>query len=149
MAADSTAIKGWKVINGLLITGSLWQNEDRGTSLLLHSPKKRGGIEQTFPTKKGQRYRVSFSLAANPNNGNWPPELTKTGIQVSAAGKTRQFPFDCAGKTPSNMGWVTREWEFVATGDQTTLAFATTETDGGFWHGPTLDNVRVVAIQGK
>ena len=142
----STAIKGWKVTGSLLVTGSLWEHAEGSNSLLLHSPDRRGGIEQTFATKKGQRYRVSFALAANPNKGRWKPEETATAIRVSAAGKSQAYAFDCKEKLPDNMGWTVEEWEFVATGDTTTLAFTTEETDRGFWHGPALDDVWVEAV---
>ncbi len=139
--AGSTDIKGWKVINSvLIITG--WEHVDGKQCLLLHGPDKRGGVEQTFKTTKGQRYRVSFSLSANPNNGRWPPELAATAIEVRAAGQTKQFAFDTTGKMPDCMGWVTREWEFGATDDHTTLAFSVAEAKQNFWHGPMLDNVR-------
>jgi hypothetical protein len=64
-------------------------------------------------------------------------------------GKTKQFSFDCTGKMPYNMGWTTKEWEFEAADVQTTLAFSAAKVGGNYWHGPTLDNVRVVAAQGK
>jgi hypothetical protein len=44
------------------------------------------------------------------------------------------------------MGRVTKQWEFQGTADQTTLAFATAETNGGFWHGPALDNLHFLAV---
>jgi choice-of-anchor C domain-containing protein len=140
----STAITGWKVNNSvLLLTG--WQHADGNRSLLLQGETTRGEIEQAFKTTKGQRYRVSFALAANPNAGRWPPEMTRAGIEVRAAGKSQTFTFDCTGKMEYDMGWVTRTWEFEATEAHTTLAFAATAVKG-FWFGPALDNVRVWAV---
>ncbi len=44
-------------------------------------------------------------------------------MEVSAAGKAQDYSFDSTGKTTSDMGWVTKEWEFEAVADQTTLEF--------------------------
>jgi choice-of-anchor C domain-containing protein len=144
----STALKGWKVTGSVLLDRADWEHAEGVRSILLHSPGHQGGIEQTFATTKGQRYRVSFALSANPNLGRWGKDETATAVRVGAAGKSQRFDFDCAGRMPYDMGWATKAWEFEATGDETTLRFATEETNKGYWHGPALDDVRVWAVPG-
>jgi choice-of-anchor C domain-containing protein len=137
----SDAIKGWRVTRGQIdYIERDWKAADGQRSLDLHGSPGHGGIEQTFKTKKGERYRVTFSLAGNPGS-----EVPVKRIAVSAAGKSHEFIFDSTGKTADNMGWVTKEWEFNADAEETSLEIRTLETMDPF-RGPALDNVRVVAI---
>jgi choice-of-anchor C domain-containing protein len=135
----STAIKGWEVTQGDIdyINASYWQAAEGRRSLDMNGAQP-GAIAQTFKTKKGQKYRVTFSLAGNPDGG--PAEKK---IQVSAAGKKAEFTFDGTGKARDAMGWVTKTWDFTADADMTTLEFASL-IDGNA--GPALDNVVVVAL---
>src|SRR5947207_4543188 len=64
---DSTDIKGWTVTRAQIdYIGNYWQHAKGEHSLDLHGSPGIGGIQQTFKTKKGQKYRVSFALAGNP-----------------------------------------------------------------------------------
>src|SRR5262249_24519791 len=64
---DSTDIKGWTVTRGQIdYIGSFWPAADGKRSLDLHGSPGFGGVSQTFPTVKGQKYRVTFALAGNP-----------------------------------------------------------------------------------
>jgi choice-of-anchor C domain-containing protein len=138
----STDIKGWKVIRGQIdYIGSYWKSADGQRSLDLHGSPGFGGVSQTFKTKKGQKYRVTFSMAGNPEGG---PDEKKLG--VSAAGKKAEFTFDAAGKTKDDMGWATKTWDFTATDDETTLEIYTLLTENDAC-GPTLDNVAVRALK--
>src|SRR5947209_10953366 len=67
---DSTDIKGWKVTRVQIdYIGTYWQHAQGEHSLDLHGSPGIGGISQTFKTKKGQKYRVTFMLAGNPEGG--------------------------------------------------------------------------------
>jgi len=137
----STDIKGWTVTRGQLsYIGTYWQHADGKRSLDMHGGPGFGGIKQAFKTKKGQKYRVTFSLAGNPLGQN-----PKKDLGVSAAGKEEKFVFDTTDKTVKDMGWSTQVWDFVATGDETTLEFRTLMTDDGDC-GPALDKVSVKPI---
>jgi choice-of-anchor C domain-containing protein len=137
----ATDIKGWTVTRGQLsYIGSYWQHADGKRSLDMHGGPGFGGIKQAFKTKKGQKYRVTFSLAGNPLGKNPKKELG-----VSAAGKEEKFVFDATDKTIKDMGWTTQVWDFVATGDETTLEFRTLMTDDGDC-GPALDKVSVKPV---
>jgi choice-of-anchor C domain-containing protein len=136
---DSTALKGWVVTDGNIdVVDSYWKAADGKRSLDMNG-STAGAVSQTFRTKKGQKYRVRFALAGNP--GEAPMEKK---LQVSAGGKTTEFTFDITGKTRTDMGWVTKTWEFTAEADETTLQFMSL-TEG--CSGPALDDVVVVAIR--
>jgi choice-of-anchor C domain-containing protein len=136
---DSTAIKGWVVTQGDidLLDSAYWQAAEGKRSLDMNGVTA-GGIAQTFKTKKGQKYRVTFALAGNPG------EPAEKRLQVSAAGKKMEFTFDATGKTVTDMGWVTKMWDFTAEGDETTLEFMSLIEGNA---GPALDDVMVVPIE--
>jgi choice-of-anchor C domain-containing protein len=139
----STALTGWVVSQGNInvIASAFWKAADGKRSLDLNGSMP-GAISQTFKTKKGQKYRVRFALAGNTRPG--PTAPTEKTLQVGAAGKKTEFTFDTTGKTPDDMGWVNKTWEFTAEADETTLEFLSL-TEGG--DGPALDDVVVVAIR--
>ena len=138
----STEIKGWTVTRGQIdYVGSYWQAADGTHSIDLQgSTGTIGGIKQTFPTTKGQKYRVTFALAGNPDKGP-----TEKILEVNAADQTKTFTFDITGKTRQDMGWVTVTWEFTAKDDMTTLEFYAPRTEPSGW-GPVIDNVSVVSV---
>jgi choice-of-anchor C domain-containing protein len=137
----STALPGWTVTRGpVRFVAALWRPDHGKRSLDLHGSSGRGGVAQTFQTVKGQRYRVTFSLAGSPGS---KPAVKR--VAVAAAGRRQQFDFDTAGKSPQAMGWSTKTWLFEAVAPQTTLEIYTPE-DQGRYAGPALDNVRVVPV---
>lgn len=77
-----------------------------------------GGVRQTVPTKPDECYMVAFDLAGNPEVGPFVQLL-----RVDIDGCQREFAFDPAGKTASNLGWTTQHVVFVAGGERTTLTF--------------------------
>jgi choice-of-anchor C domain-containing protein len=132
----STDIKGWKVTRGQIdLIGTFWTSADGKRSLDLHGSPGYGGVEQTFKTRKGAKYKVELQLAATPGAG-------ERGIWVEAAGDKKKFEADSKDGTPEKMNWVKVEWEFTATGDQTTLEIYTTEM-GDDLRGPAVDQVSV------
>lgn len=140
--AGATDIKGWTVTKGQLsYIGSYWQHADGKRSLDMHGGPGFGGIKQSFATKKGQKYRVTFSLAGNPLG-----TVHEKKLGVRAAGKEEQFVFDTSEKTITDMGWTTQVWDFVATDKETTLEFVTLMTEDPNC-GPALDNVIVTEVK--
>lgn len=136
--AGSTAITGWTVSQGTIdYKGTYWQASEGSRSLDL-SGGNAGGIQQTFNTTDGETYRVTFDLAGNPG-GN--PTIKE--MRVSGGGSSADFSFDITGNSFSNMGWVSKSWDFTATGTTTTLSFLNL-VDTAF--GPVLDNVSVIAL---
>jgi choice-of-anchor C domain-containing protein len=139
--AGSTAVPGWTVTRGQIdCIGSDWKAAEGTRSIDLHGSPGHGGIEQTFKTTKGRRYRVTFALSGSPDC-----EMPSKRIAVSAAGQSSVFSFDSTGKARDNMGWVTKEWKFNAVADQTTLEFYTMEKKDPV-KGPAIDNVRVEVV---
>jgi choice-of-anchor C domain-containing protein len=104
----SKAIKGWVVTRGQIdVVGSHWPAADGKRSLDLHGSPGLGGVKQTFATRKGQKYRVTFSFAGNPEGA-----VAEKKMGVSAAGQKDEFTFDTSGKKLDDVGWVTKKWEF-------------------------------------
>ncbi len=136
--AVSTAITGWTVSQGSIdYIGTLWQASNGSRSLDL-SGENAGGIQQTFNTTVGKTYRVTFDLA-----GNTFTSPTIKDMRVSAGGSSADFSFDTTGKSNSNMGWLSKSWDFTANSTTTTLEFISLTNS---FAGPALDNVSVIAL---
>jgi choice-of-anchor C domain-containing protein len=132
----SKDIKGWTVTRGQIdLIGTFWASADGKRSLDLHGSPGYGGVEQTFKTRKGTRYKVELQLAATPGVG-------ERGIWVAAAGDKKQFDVDSGDGTKEKLSWKKVTWEFTATGDETTLEIYTTEKGDDF-QGPAIDDVVV------
>jgi choice-of-anchor C domain-containing protein len=137
---DSTDIKGWVVTRGQIdYVGAYWKAADGKRSLDLHGSPGLGGVKQTIKTKKGQKYKVTFSLAINPDSA-----VRKKKLAVQAGERKETFVIEATGNTVTEMGWEKKEWTFTADGDETVLEFYTLETEDPNC-GPALDNVAVVA----
>lgn len=102
-------------------------------------PYVRGGIAQTFATKPGARYRVTFDLAGNPNQ---LPRVKP--FSVSAAGQSAELSFDATGRNARNMGWQKTTWTFTAKEPNTTLEFRSLTASPHTGYGAAIDNVAVV-----
>ncbi|AUY52368.1 choice-of-anchor C family protein [Streptomyces sp. CB01881] len=136
LAAGQT-IGPWRVTAGSvdLIGAGYWQAAEGDQSVDL-TGTGAGAVAQTFTTTPGATYTVSYSIAGNPNNG----PVVKTGRALVDGQDFQDFSFDTTGKSAANMGYVTRQFTFVATNASTTLAFAGTTAGNA---GPVLDNVQV------
>jgi choice-of-anchor C domain-containing protein len=132
------SIGAWQVSQGdvHLIGAGFWQAADGGQSVDLDGSAVQGGVAQEFTTVPLLKYKVRYKLAGNVDQG---PTI-KTG-QVLANGNVLQnFSFDITGKTRANMGYVSKETHFVATGLSSTLTFRSTTGSG---YGPVIDKVTV------
>jgi choice-of-anchor C domain-containing protein len=138
---DSKEIKDWVVTRGQIdYVGSLWKAADGKRCLDLHGSPGLGGVKQTIKTKKGQKYKVTFSLAVNPDSA-----VRKKKLAVRAGDRKETFVIEATGNSGAAMGWEAKEWVFTADGDETELEFYTLETEDPNC-GPALDNVAVVAV---
>ncbi|NCR42227.1 MAG: choice-of-anchor C family protein [Microcystis aeruginosa W13-11] len=135
--AVSTVITGWTFSQGTIDYGTGWQASEGARSIDLQGLAS-GTIEQAFNTTIGATYRVTFDLAGNPN-GN--PTIKE--MRVSAGGNSADFSFDITGKSNSNMGWLSKSWDFTANSTTTTLEFIGL---GNSDAGAALDNVSVIAV---
>ncbi|MEU1806324.1 choice-of-anchor C family protein [Streptomyces sp. NPDC019937] len=131
------SIGPWKVTGGNvdLIGAGFWQAAEGDQSVDLNGGDA-GTVSQTFTTVPGKRYTVTYSLAGNPAGG----PAVRTGKVLVDGQNFQDFTFDVTGKTATNMGYVTHEVSFVATGATTTLAFASTVSGA---YGPVIDDVSV------
>ena len=134
----SKDIFGWDIIRGGIDYVRDLQTPADGNSYLdLNGTPGVGGVAQSFDTKVGQQYLVTFDLAAHPSG------LLQT-MRVSAAGQSADFYFQ-SKSDPSNLGWQALTWEFTAISRQTTLELYSLQT-GYQFGGPALDGVVVTAI---
>ncbi|HEX4703857.1 MAG TPA: choice-of-anchor C family protein [Pseudonocardiaceae bacterium] len=131
------SIGAWTVTTGNvdLIGDGFWQASDGVQSLDLNGDEA-GGVSQTFATTPLFAYEVSYELAGNPVD----LPIIKTGQAIVNGQVAQNFSFDITGKTEANMGYVHREFAFLATGGSTTLEFLSTN-GGGF--GPVIDDVQI------
>ncbi|MFF2078885.1 choice-of-anchor C family protein [Kitasatospora sp. NPDC058162] len=131
------SIGPWQVTSGSvdLIGAGFWQAAEGDQSVDLNGADS-GTIAQTFTTTPGATYSVSYALAGNPGGG---PAL-RTGRVLIDGQDFQDFSFDVTGKTRAAMGYVGRQFSFVAYNSSTTLTFEST-VRGPF--GPVLDDVRV------
>lgn len=131
------SIGPWKVTGGAvdLIGAGFWQAAEGDQSVDLNGSQP-GAIAQTFATTAGQRYTVTYSLAANPEGG----PAVKTGRVLLDGQNIQDFSFDSTGRTRPAMGYVTRQVTFVAGAASTTIGFASTVAGA---YGPVIDDVRV------
>lgn len=132
----SEAIKGWKVTRAQIdIVGTFFVAFQGKRCVDLHGSPGYGGIEQTFKTKKGTKYRVELQLAATPGAG-------ERGIWVEAAGEKKEFIVNSGDGTTQKLKWSKVSWEFTATGSETTLEIYT-NGKGDAEQGPVIDDVSV------
>jgi choice-of-anchor C domain-containing protein len=140
--SPSTEITGWTVSGDSVdYIGSYWQAAS-GTHSIDLDGNGQGGLSAstTFNVVMGVTYQVQFAMAGNPDG----PPLTKA-LTASAGGVSQVFSFVVTpSDTHSNMGWVTKSFDFTAAATgTTTLSFASNVA--GFY-GPALDNVIVTAV---
>jgi choice-of-anchor C domain-containing protein len=138
-AKGSTAIPGWIVTMGTVdVLGSAWHDPDGdGRSIDLDGTRGPGAIAQAFATVPGVKYKVTFSLASNPQCGPLVKRLT-----VTVGSVTKRYTFSSAKASTSAMSWIEPTFPFVATAKTSTLTFTSTDPAGSLC-GPAIDSVSV------
>jgi choice-of-anchor C domain-containing protein len=139
-SVDSTSITGWTIDTGNIdYIGTRWTAGDGDRCLDLNGVSA-GSISQTVSCLvTGATYRLTFLLAGNPEAGAG----VKT-LRLTAAGSSQDYTFDSSGKSTSNLGWVTRTFDFVPTSTSVVITFASQSTGFG---GPALDHVSLKIVQ--
>ena len=134
-AGGDSGIDSWLItLETIDYIGTLWTASDGVRSLDMNG-NTGGAISQTFPTVEGHRYKVTFDAAANPF-------VTMT-LQVSVAGKTKDFVLEATGIPEEFPIWVEQSLTFIA-GASTSFSTLTITSLGTGPGGPALDNVKVV-----
>jgi choice-of-anchor C domain-containing protein len=141
LSAGSTAIEGWTVTgHSVDWIYDYWVPSDGSYSIDLNGLGLGGLTASTLlSTSVGQVYRVSFDMAGNTDG---LPQ-TKTLLVTVDSFLPVSFTFDTAGKSRTNMGWVTNTFTFTATSTTTSLSFASGSGGPDPFYGAALDNVRV------
>ncbi|NLF73029.1 MAG: choice-of-anchor C family protein [Candidatus Anammoximicrobium sp.] len=134
LGAGNTTVTGWQVRQAVDWIGSAWTASEGQRSIDLNATAA-GAIAQTLITEPGRWYRVQFALAGNPLND---PGL-KT-LRVTAGDEAAEFTFDTTGRTSTEMGWQTIDWQFRPQQTLTTLVFESLVPTSA---GPAIDNVVV------
>jgi len=142
----STEIKGWTVTRGQIDVceehGEGWKAAHGSRSLDLHGSPGRGGVQQSFATRPGRKYRVTFSMSGNPGVPH-----DKVQLAVEAAGEVKEFECSMEGKTHKDLKWEKKTWQFTAKDKTTVLELRTAmgPTSNPFG-GPAIDDVQVVEV---
>ncbi|MFE7559612.1 choice-of-anchor C family protein [Kitasatospora sp. NPDC057500] len=131
------AIGPWTVTTGSvdLIGAGFWQAAEGDQSLDLNGGAS-GAVAQSFTTVPGATYSVTYALAGNSAGG----PVLKTGRVLIDGQNFQDFSFDVTGKSRAAMGYVGRQFSFVAQSGSTTLSFASTVPGA---YGPVVDDVQV------
>jgi hypothetical protein len=129
-----------------------WQAQEGNVSVDLNTDK-RGGLSQTLTTVWGQRYELTYWMAANGYSPSFcvlgpPKPIYEMSIAwdaqiVETASFDPNGAFNGEPLSQANMGWQQHSVEVIGTGSDT-VAFASVNPDGPC--GPALDNVSVSAI---
>ncbi|MFI9273418.1 choice-of-anchor C family protein [Kitasatospora sp. NPDC052896] len=132
------SIGPWQVTSGTvdLIGAGYWQAAEGDQSVDLNGTNT-GAVAQTFSTDSGKCYTVTYALAGNPAAS----PTVKTGEALIDGQDFQDFSFDVTGKTFANMGYVYRQFTFIATNASTTVTFASTTPNSDA--GPVIDDVRI------
>ncbi|HRJ22243.1 MAG TPA: DUF642 domain-containing protein, partial [Bryobacteraceae bacterium] len=150
VSLNSGAMLGPWLVGGSGIDhiGPYWQSADGDqASIDLNGPGP-GSITTSLSNlsgwTSGATYRVSFSLAANPDNTLSPQSC----VRVSTASSQQDYCFNVLNTdgqgtqaSSANMGWQRHTFEF--TGAPTDhLTFTSLDAPGDGW-GPALDHITV------
>jgi choice-of-anchor C domain-containing protein len=132
------SIGPWQVTSGNvdLIGAGFWQSPEGDQSVDLNG-NTAGSIAQTFTTTPGTTYSVTYSLAGNPQLA----PAVKTGHAGVDGQDFQDFTFDTTGKSTTAMGYVGRQFTFVAAGATSTLSFVSSTAGAA---GPVVGNVQVL-----
>jgi choice-of-anchor C domain-containing protein len=139
LGTGSTAITGWTVSSGSVDwINTYWQPAAGSYSLDLSGDEAGSISQQLTGLSVGQRYRIKFAVAGNPDNAP-----TVKSLNVSAAVDNQTFTFDVTGNSRADMGWLYNSFDFVAGSTSTMLSFQSSTTTA---FGPALDDVSISAV---
>jgi choice-of-anchor C domain-containing protein len=136
LVAGSGALPGWTIEYGSIdLINTLWQHGDGNYSLDLDGNSPSSISQEITGLTSGQSYSILFDMAGNPGGGDAIKHLT-----VAAGNDVGRYTFDITGKSVTNMGWQTMQFDFTADASSVILEFMSGSASGPF--GPALDNVR-------
>lgn len=143
-AAESTAFtapvspSGWTIFRGSVdYIGQQWQAADGNWSLSLAGGQAGGITQRIGGFVAGQRYRLSFDVAANPESTR-----RSTSIFYSVTGGEAARYSVAGGNSPTNMQYKHVTYDFTASSALQQIAFSGVESQ----FGAVLDNIQIDAI---
>ena len=136
-APNSTTITGWTVETASVdYIGSRWIAGD-GVRCLDLSGTDAATISQMISgLTSGQRYRLSFLMAANPEVG-----AITARLRASIGGASKEYSFVQSGFTTANLGWTEKTLDFTASGSSHQLSFVSLNPG---WAGAALDKISII-----
>jgi len=138
----SRAISGWEVSAGSvdLVATSMVQSWNGRLCLDLDG-NEPGAIRRAIPTVPGQRYLLSFRMAANLLGGSRHKQML-----VRAAGASQLFGFDGWNQSSKQPRWASHMLQFTATSRTTRLDFVSRNASGSTC-GVLLDGISVTQVK--
>jgi choice-of-anchor C domain-containing protein len=138
LGAGSSDLIGWTIEEGSIdLINTYWNASECDYSVDM-SGNGPATISTTITDLViGNRYMVSFDMAANPDGA----PITKL-LDVAVDMFAGQFSVNSAGNPVT---WVLKTFEFVASSTTASLSFSSAPNGSGPF-GPALDNVRVALV---
>jgi choice-of-anchor C domain-containing protein len=138
---------GWTLEQGTvdLVCFTFWMPASGLQSVDLTGTPGQGTISQNLTTVPGERYRLRFAMAGNPDPAcQVIGEGTTRTMEVSWGGSVvATLSVDVSGRSFADMGWTYHDFTLVAPGTPTELQFRSLT---GTFCGPALDDVSVQQI---
>ncbi|HVX83506.1 MAG TPA: choice-of-anchor C family protein [Phycisphaerae bacterium] len=148
-----TSLTGWSVSGNTVdvVPGTYWQASTGNWSVDLTGTPGVGAVSQVVGTTAGTIYKLTFDLAANPENLTNEATLVKklrVSVQSSSAILNQADYSSFVGtRTKDNMLYVTETLYFAATTPTTAISFAAMAPTGtnpnAIYSGPVIDNVQL------
>jgi hypothetical protein len=129
-------LTGWTGgANGIELRNAVAGTAYQGSNFVELDTNANSSMSQTFSTRIGQLYQLTFAYAARPDNKG----AASDGMSWSAGNMS-----NVAFGQDTNTGWTVMDTSFVATGTSTTLTFKAIGISDSF--GTSLDSVSVHAV---
>ena len=156
LSVSGTQLDGWTIQgNGVMDVTNKNFADNGSTTFPVYSGNQSldlnsldpATMTQDLTTVAGSTYHVFFALTGVPvpPQGECPSAVLDKSLTVSAGSTSHDYTFspDPNANPKNNQAFVTKEFDFVATGTTTTLQFAST-TQG--CAGPVIDAVSVTLV---
>ncbi|HEX7861017.1 MAG TPA: choice-of-anchor C family protein [Verrucomicrobiae bacterium] len=133
-------VGAWIVESGSVeVVGTYWQAAQGSQSLDLSGIFEMAGtLYQDVPTVPGQKYKVRFAFAGNPED-----QAIKDAKVFWNDNELAHLSVNTAGRSLTDMGWIYYEYEVTAAGTSSRLKFQSLTLN---FLGPVIDDVSVTSL---
>ena len=153
---DDTQVPGWDLVAGAGIQlrrdipSALDSDQHFEFDSSSPDPTLSGTtIAQTFTTVPGQRYQLSFYHSPRPfesaDNNTFEFTMNVVDVSDNSTNLSASISSGAGGSSVTDVNWQQETYEFIASGNVTTLQFAYTGTQNRA--GGLLDEITVVAME--